>query len=90
MNGDQKTRKSAQLHLSFPYDWSNPSMDDDVLIINVLERGVFEDICRVSAYFGLDRIKVRASELRNSTTGGTSLARMMDNIAKGFVHAQSR
>lgn len=30
----QTVRKSAQLGLSFPYDWSNPSISDEALILN--------------------------------------------------------
>lgn len=84
-------RKSARLNLSFPYDWSNPAIGDDALIINVLNRGIFADICRVCAYFGLDAVERLASSSSNTTTtGGKSLSRMLNNIKKGFVRAQAR
>lgn len=83
-------RKSEQLGLSFPYDWSNPEISDEALIINVLERGIYEDICRVCAAYGLEvvdhfRVNVIAGENSNP-----SLARMFSNIEKGFARAQTR
>ena len=47
----QKTSKSKELGLTFPYDWSNPEISDEALIINVLERGIFHDICIIAAHF---------------------------------------
>ncbi|TAN51621.1 MAG: hypothetical protein EPN21_06180, partial [Methylococcaceae bacterium] len=49
-----KQAKSARLGLSFPYDWPNPDISDEALILNVLARGIFEDICRVCIHFGVD------------------------------------
>lgn len=50
-------RKSADL--SMPYDWSNPAMADEALILSVLRRAVFADLVRVCADFGLERVKSR-------------------------------
>ena len=47
-------RKSADL--SMPYDWSNPAMADETLILSVLRRAVFTDLVRVCADFGLQRV----------------------------------
>ncbi len=46
-------RKSADLKLSFPYDWSNPAMSDSVLIGKVVERGLFEDMAKIAVRFGV-------------------------------------
>ncbi len=86
----QGIRRSTQLNLSFPYDWSNPAISDEALIINILNRGIFVDICRVCAYFGLDVVEGLASGLRNTTTGNISLTRKLNNIRKGFIRAQAR
>jgi hypothetical protein len=82
-------RKSALLNLSFPYDWSNPNISDDALILNVLKRGIYEDICRVCACYGLDAVERHALGLREPPYRGVSLARMLSNIKKGFARAQT-
>jgi len=83
-------RRSSELDLSFPYDWSNPAISDEALIINVLNRGIFSDICRVCAYFGLDVVRTVASGLQKSASANKSLTRMLCNIHKGFSRAQTR
>lgn len=83
-------RKSARLGLSFPYDWSNPAISDEALILNVLERGIYPDICRVCAHFGLDVVERLYPSLPNDIVGCPSLARMLNNIKKGFSRAQAR
>lgn len=81
------TAKSKQLGLSFPYDWSNPSIQDAPLILNVLERGIFEDICKICAHFGLDSVERLRSDLPPDIAASPSLARMLSNIKKGFARA---
>ena len=83
-------RRSSELDLSFPYGWSNPAISDEALIINVLNRGIFSDICRVCAYFGLEVVRSVASDLQKSACANKSLARMLCNINKGFSRAQTR
>lgn len=48
-------RKSADL--SMPYDWSNPAMPEEALILSVLRRAHFPDLVRVCADWGLLRVK---------------------------------
>jgi len=62
----EQLRKSTKLNLRFPYDWSNPSISDEALILNVLNRGLFADICRICAYFGIDAARDVASSARQS------------------------
>lgn len=50
-------RKTSDL--SMPYDWSNPAMADEALILSVLRRASFADLVRVSADFGLDKVRGR-------------------------------
>lgn len=85
----QTVRKSAQLGLSFPYDWSNPAISDEALILNVLERGIYKDICRVCAHFGMGTVERSCSDLPSVVATSPSLARMLDNIRKGFAHAKT-
>lgn len=82
-------KKSELLGLLFPYDWSNPAISDVALILNVLERGIYEDICRVCAHFGLDAIERQRSRLPADIAASPSLARMLGNIEKGFARAQA-
>jgi transcriptional regulator with XRE-family HTH domain len=48
-------RKSSDL--SMPYDWSNPAIRDDALILNVLRRANFPDLVRLCADYGLDKVR---------------------------------
>ena len=80
-------RKSMRLGLSFPYDWSNPSITDEALILNVLERGIYRDICRICAHYGLGAIEQMRSSLPKSIAYSPSLIRMLDNVKKGFARA---
>jgi hypothetical protein len=82
-------RKNELLGLSFPYDWPNPAIGDEALILNVLERGIYEDICRVCAHFGLGAVVRLRSRLPAGIAASPSLVRMLDNIEKGFVRAQA-
>lgn len=52
--------KSSRLGLSFPYDWSNPQIADDVLIAKVLDKARFEDVSRTTAHYGLPLVELIA------------------------------
>ena len=52
-------RKSADL--SMPYDWSNPAMTEDVLILSVLRRAHFPDLVRVCADWGVGRVQAHVA-----------------------------
>lgn len=79
--------KARILNLSFPYDWSNPALDDDTLIHNVIERGLFEDIVRITAHYGLARIQsIAAPFAANNPMAAASLHRMLGNISKALQH----
>lgn len=43
--------------LSMPYDWSNPAMADDTLILSALRRANFPDLVRLCADLGLDTVR---------------------------------
>ena len=80
-------RKSQNLDLSFPYDWSNPSMSDDVLIEKVVERGLFEDMVKIAIHYGVAALRqsVAAFTAKNQfATAG--LNRMVKNIEQA-LHA---
>jgi hypothetical protein len=78
-----KDRLVAKLRLSFPYDWSNPFISDEALIINVLKRGIYEDICRICAYFGIETVD-NLSSVAFKDEPSLTYPRMIENIKKGF------
>jgi hypothetical protein len=47
-------RKTADL--SMPYDWSDPAMRDDALILTVLRRAYFPDLVRLCADHGWHKV----------------------------------
>jgi transcriptional regulator with XRE-family HTH domain len=85
----QSNRKSASLNLSFPYDWSNSSMPDALLIDKVVERGLFEDMAKIAVRYGTEPLRrsVASFTSRNSASA-PSLNRMLGNIEKA-LHAQA-
>ena len=82
-------RKSASLDLSFPYDWSNPSVPDSLLIDKVVERGLFEDMAKIAARFGTQPLhRSVTSFVSKHSASAPSLNRMLGNIEKA-LHAQA-
>ena len=81
--------KSKMLGLSFPYDWSNPDIPDAALILNVLERGIYEDICIIAAHYGLARLRAAIPDLPDAVANSRWLARMLNNIEIGFSNAEN-
>ncbi len=81
-------RKSEKLGLSFPYDWSNPDISGEALVLNVLERGIFNDICKMCAHYGIANVESMCVHLNADPLAVRSRQRMLDNIKKGFAHAR--
>ena len=77
-------RKSQLLKLSFVYDWSNPDISDDALILNVLSRCIYEDICRVAAHYGVELVEKLRRDIPSDVILDRELNRMMENIKIGF------
>jgi len=57
---------SQQLNLEFPYDWSNPDMDESTLILLVLDKARFNDILSITYYFGIARISTESKKLTDA------------------------
>lgn len=83
-------KKSEQLGLSFPYDWSNPNIPDISLILNVLDRGIFEDICRICTHYGLPVVLRQHQNMMRNAPPRPSLVRMLAHIEEGFSRAQTK
>lgn len=81
--------KSLNLNLSFPYDWSNSTMPDLLLIDKVVERGLFEDMAKIAVRFGVDSLRhsVNSFVAKNSAAA-PSLSRMLGNIERA-LHAEA-
>ena len=71
------------LRLGFAYNWSNPAMSAEAMILAILERGLFEDLLEAARYWGLERLQsvARKNPLEPNTQ------RMLRNIAAGFAQA---
>jgi transcriptional regulator with XRE-family HTH domain len=86
-------RKSADL--SMPYDWPNPAMGDDTLILAVLRRARFEDLVRICANFGIAPVRARIDDalaLAPDTERGILtriLTRMLRSIEIALVQQSS-
>jgi hypothetical protein len=81
----ESTSLSKRIGLDFPYDWSNPRMDEDVLIRKVVKRRRFSDVLRVCVAFGLPRVQAVADEVEPNREG--PLHEMLASIRNGFERA---
>jgi transcriptional regulator with XRE-family HTH domain len=75
-------RKSEQLGLDFPYDWSNPAISDTALIGAVLGRARFMDVSKIFAHFGMRQIEQVAADLNIDLNAGV-LGALMPGIQQG-------
>jgi hypothetical protein len=81
-------RKSAKIGLSGAYDWSNPNIQDDVLIGKVLEKHKFEDVARLCFYYGVPRVKRVFKRGSFEPMTSANVTRMLSNISKGLRASQ--
>jgi transcriptional regulator with XRE-family HTH domain len=83
-------RKST--NYSLPYDWSNPAMPDNALILSVLRRAVFTDIVRVCAQFGLARVRQLADTALTLVPENESpiLSRILNRMLNSIEIAQAQ
>ena len=73
---------SQRLELDFPYDWSNPAMDESVFIHQVLEKGRFMDVLRLAKHYGIDRIDT-AAQAFVETPNWLRLGQIINRIRAG-------
>jgi hypothetical protein len=81
--------KSKKLGLSFPYDWSNPNIPDDALIFNVLDRCIFDDICKIVFHFGLHRVVAMWRQNDADDIHDRILVRILNNIQWVLEHEKN-
>jgi transcriptional regulator with XRE-family HTH domain len=75
-------RKSEQLGLDFPYDWSNPAISDTALIGAVLGRARFMDVSKIFAHYGAPQVEQVAHALAIDLHAGV-LGALMPGIQQG-------
>ncbi|NOY66299.1 MAG: hypothetical protein GXP13_02670 [Gammaproteobacteria bacterium] len=79
-------RLSKRLNLEFPYDWSNPEMNESTLISLVLEKARFNDILSIAHYFGIERIAAEANNFAD-TPQSILINKYLGRIKKGIALA---
>lgn len=87
--GTAVQRLSQRLALEFPYDWSNPDLDDKTLIRKVAAKGRFNDLLRIVGHFGLDRVQGVAEALDEAQAREKALA-VLQRIEAGMRRAERR
>lgn len=81
--------------LTLPYDWSNPAMADETLILAVLRRANFPDLVRICTDFGLPAVRARVDvalalvPLAERGILTRVLARMLDSIDTALSERQA-
>lgn len=83
-------RKSA--NLSLPYDWSNPALPDDALILAILRRAIFADVVQACADYGLERVssRVEAALALVSDNERPILARILARMLRSIELAKQQ
>ncbi len=81
MQASQKL--SAQLKLSFPYDWSNRHIDENAFILLVVEGCYIEDVVKCAKHFGIQRIIKALPDIDDPLTFKIA-ERQIDNIKAAF------
>jgi len=82
-------RKSRQLALSAPFDWSNPQIPDDALIAKTVASLRFEDVARLCAYYGIDRVRSVVASSVADPLPSAILERQLRNIEAVVLHERT-
>lgn len=76
--------KSSDINLSFPYDWSNPNIEDDALIYIVLENAVYADLVKIMITYGTKKVMQVFNDSQWDALTNKILNRMIRNARKGI------
>ncbi len=80
----QATPSKAQLlGLALPYDWSNPNMSDNALILKALEFAHLPDLTRLALHFGIEALESALATL--PAADAQSAARVLPNISAALA-----
>lgn len=96
IDSQQKIRPNLvkELGLSFPYAWSNRYAPAEAVISDALRRPDFEDLVKLMAHFGPEKMhEMKGFLIEQGELGGAALAnveRMLSNIEIGIRSANAR
>jgi DNA-binding HxlR family transcriptional regulator len=72
--------KSQRLGLSAPFDWSNPEISDEALIVKTAASLRFEDVVRLCGHYGVPRVRKLVQARITDPLARTILTRQLRNI----------
>ena len=75
--------KAQRLEMSMPYDWSNPEIPDQALIIKALQFAHLPDLTRLALHFGMGALESALATL--PAAEAQSAARVLPNIRAALV-----
>lgn len=78
---------SKLLNTEFPYDWSNSQMSESVFIRKVIKASRFNDVLKIAAFFGFDKVSNELPCLKDETASSKIIA-MLLRIQKGILLAR--
>lgn len=78
-----QVNKSEIIRLDFPYDWSNPNMSDEALILNVLKKSRFRDVLKICIYYGIEKVAA-VETLITQPNIKKSVKSILRNIRSGY------
>jgi len=85
--GGEQVPYSQRLKTEYPYDWSNPQIDERVFIRKVLEAARFNDVLKVVAYFGEERVSEELAHIESEVLASKLLG-ILGRIQKGRLQSQ--
>jgi len=83
-------KKSDQIGLSAPYDWSNPDIGDEALILKVATSLRFEDLTRLCAHYGVEKVRETIATRLGDELAMAVLNRQLKNIELAIARTSQR
>ena len=80
--------RSKLWKLSFPYDWANPHISEDALIVSVLKASRVTDVARVCYLHGFDRVERVMKEKIADPYVVDEAKRVLRSVHDGFERAE--
>jgi DNA-binding HxlR family transcriptional regulator len=85
-SSEQKAPKTASA-LSAPFDWSNPEISDEALIVKTAASLRFEDVVRLCGHYGLPRVRKMLEARIVDPLTRTILTRQLRNIEAAMTES---
>ncbi len=87
-NNIESAGNSQKFKLEFPYDWSNPNMEESTLIGLVLEKARFNDVLKIVYKFGLEQVSNEAEDLQDQSHKDL-ISKYLNRIEIGMKEARA-